>query len=572
MPLKMDEVVHSIKNRMHVADFNPVTAVALNQLTHEIITEQLNVPVFWSQLLRSSFSEQDRLRILQALRNEAERSHVKEFLKSIVPPKIKELCQRLLSLRPSDSRVATIDPKELNLNPDNFTETFAYDDTCDKLTSSMESNEVLIRVYHSLDHTLGAGSEATLYIALLGLARRISEDDSLPLRSQYAPLRDANGHLIVSKNIMVAKKPHVPKDDGTTKAKVDVRRHERGSINLRDLTLPHFYTEESKKALPGLWSLPRFADFGDNKCLYYEYVEGIMLHNLLDVKEFDILARLITLKHMAQTLHYIHSMGYIHSDLKPQNVIIANSGIATIIDFGLTEKYLDSHKTLNEPMQKKIVGTPLFMSPEQVTKNSKGDPAISEIRYVSPFKSQDELALVRRSKPEAIVVVDGLEFKEVAADSPEYKTPFFFDSYLKAPFFSDTSGHVVPVTGKSDVFSLGINILLLTTGTCHLPHPTDTKRIIQDLCAFNIQLCDIKAKLPDPFNVREGDFEGSYKERLEQLIMRTLEQTPQRRPSAHDVAEELREIIWSCFGGDHSFFSTFDDECTYLRNRLYRRH
>jgi serine/threonine protein kinase len=437
----------------------------------------------------------------------------------------------------------------------------------------MENGDLVVRVYYSLDHTLGAGSEATLHIALLGLARKISEDDRWPMKSRYAPLRDSYGNLLVARHIMVAKKPHATSEDASAKARVDVRRHQRGSINLRDLTLPHFFTQESKKTLPGLWSLPRFADFGEDKRLYYEYVQGVLLQSVLNAKEFDILARLITLKHMAQTLHYMHAMGYIHNDVKPQNVIISESGIATVIDFGLTEKYLEAYKTLDEPMQKKIIGTPLFMSPEQVTKRSKGDPSVSQIRYAAPIKSQDQLAYLRRTCPERIEVIDGLEFEIVDAATPGLKTPFFHDSYYNANFFSDEKGNVVPITGKSDVFSLGVNILYLTTGTCHLAHPTDTRSIIQDLNNYSLHLPDIQARLPDPLNVAEGHAAAStsYKEKLEELIRATLEQSPQRRPAARVVAEKLREIIVLYFGGDQSFFSTFDDECTYLRNRLYRK-
>ena len=102
---------------------------------------------------------------------------------------------------------------------------------------------------------------------------------------------------------------------------------------------------------------------------------------------FDILARLISMKHVAQTLHYMHSMGYIHNDIKPQNVIIANTGIATIIDFGLTERYLDSHKNLDAKLKDKIVGTPFYMSPEQVTKQPSASRSIGDIGYVGPINS-----------------------------------------------------------------------------------------------------------------------------------------------------------------------------------------
>lgn len=568
MPVPMDQVISNLKTQMKAVDFEEAISHELGWIVNDVVTERLHAHIFWYRLLRECFANLDKSKMAEYLSNDTERNHIKNYLKSATPQKIRDIMWRMLNLQHLGNRVAVVDPEKLKLDPGDFIETYHYDDIHDTFESFMDPGKIIIRVYYSLDHTLGEGSEATLHVALLGIARKIIDDDSLPLKQQFAPVRDKYGNIIVLNNIMVAKKPKLPEING--QSKVDVKRHQKGSINLHDLTLPQFYTQESKKTLPGLWSLPRFADFGKDKRLYYEYVEGVPLQSLLNLKEFDILARLLTLKQMAQTLYYIHTMGYAHNDVKPQNVIISNRGIATIIDFGLTEKYIDSYKTLGEPLQRKIIGTPFFMSPEQVTKQSRADISINEIRYATPIKSQDELAYLRREQDSKIIVIDGIEFREVDKKYPGPKTPFFYDSYLKENFFSDEEGNVVPLTGKSDVFSLGVNILYLTTGTSHLKNPNDTKMIIKDLSNYNIEIGDIQKSLPDPLNITKGLAEGSYKEYLEQLIKDTLEQHPHRRPSAQEVAQRLRYIIWLYFGGDKTFFSTFDDECTYLKNRLYR--
>ncbi|MFW5774771.1 MAG: serine/threonine protein kinase [Chitinivibrionales bacterium] len=305
--------------------------------------------------------------------------------------------------------------------------------------------------------------------------------------------------------------------------------------------------------------------------LYYEYVEGCQLQELLQDDRFDLLARLITLKHIAQALHYMHSKGYIHNDVKPQNVIIARSGIATIIDFGLTEKYMEMYKEMDSPLYRKITGTPFYMSPEQITKRSQATRTISAIRYAASINSADEMAMLRRETPHRIVIIGGIPFKEVDRWAPDPKSPFFYDSYLDENFFASEKGDVVPVTGKSDIFSLGVNILVLTTGESHIEEKSDTQMMLKQIARYQIFLPDIEAILPEPLNITEGNVQGCYKKRLKDLITSMLQLFPHRRPSAQEVADQLQEIIWLYFGGDRTFFSTFDDECTYLRNRIYRR-
>lgn len=66
---------------------------------------------------------------------------------------------------------------------------------------------------------------------------------------------------------------------------------------------------------------------------------------------------------IARGLAYAHSKGVIHRDLKPSNILLDDAGNAYLTDFGLaklTENALELTKTGN------IVGTPVYMSPEQL--------------------------------------------------------------------------------------------------------------------------------------------------------------------------------------------------------------
>jgi eukaryotic-like serine/threonine-protein kinase len=67
-------------------------------------------------------------------------------------------------------------------------------------------------------------------------------------------------------------------------------------------------------------------------------------------------------KQVAQGLQKAHEKGIVHRDVKPGNIIITRDGVVKIVDFGLA-KLADQTRTTKEGA---AVGTPLYMSPEQV--------------------------------------------------------------------------------------------------------------------------------------------------------------------------------------------------------------
>src|SRR5262245_56092597 len=68
---------------------------------------------------------------------------------------------------------------------------------------------------------------------------------------------------------------------------------------------------------------------------------------------------------LALALHAAHTQGVIHRDLKPGNVMIDQRGEPVIMDFGLARRAdLVTEQLTN---QGDILGTPAYMSPEQIT-------------------------------------------------------------------------------------------------------------------------------------------------------------------------------------------------------------
>ena len=109
-----------------------------------------------------------------------------------------------------------------------------------------------------------------------------------------------------------------------------------------------------------------------------EYIDGYSLSELIHrYKQVPVyLAAYIILK-IAEGLKYAHSEGVIHRDIKPGNVLLSASGEIKLTDFGIAFRP-ESHESENVTKQGTILGTPAYMSPEQI-KSSKDAEGCSDL-------------------------------------------------------------------------------------------------------------------------------------------------------------------------------------------------
>jgi serine/threonine-protein kinase len=131
-----------------------------------------------------------------------------------------------------------------------------------------------------------------------------------------------------------------------------VHRFKIEARNARKLSHPH---------------IVRIHDIGEEmgrKYISMEYVNGSDLKRKVKTEgRFDLRTILHFGIQIADALAYAHRLGIVHRDIKPANIMLTSDNDTKVTDFGIA-KMLD--QTGEGTMVGAVIGTPLYMSPEQV--------------------------------------------------------------------------------------------------------------------------------------------------------------------------------------------------------------
>ena len=105
-----------------------------------------------------------------------------------------------------------------------------------------------------------------------------------------------------------------------------------------------------------------------------ELVKGMPITDYCDNRKLTPQQRLELFIPVCQAIQHAHTKGIIHRDIKPSNVLVAlydDKPVPKVIDFGVAKATGESltDKTLSTGFGT-IVGTPVYMSPEQATFNN----------------------------------------------------------------------------------------------------------------------------------------------------------------------------------------------------------
>jgi eukaryotic-like serine/threonine-protein kinase len=170
--------------------------------------------------------------------------------------------------------------------------------------------------------------------------------------------------------------------------------------------------------------------------LVMEYVDGTSLQDLLDLgKPFSLKQVSRFAVQMAEGLSAAHRLRLIHRDIKPANILLeAETERVRLTDFGLA-RTMD--RDLNLSQKGLLMGTPLFMSPEQVD----GKPltcasdlfSLGSVLYVLctgrlPFEYESLSALLH-----AVVTKEPVPVRQLNAQVPNWLAQTIERLHAKLP-------------------------------------------------------------------------------------------------------------------------------------------
>lgn len=107
----------------------------------------------------------------------------------------------------------------------------------------------------------------------------------------------------------------------------------------------------------------------DKTLAYYsmELVSGGTLEEYVQQKKINHATLIYLLAMVADALDHAHRQGVVHRDLKPSNIMMTADGEPKLVDFGLARSMFTTNleDSALRSMDGTVIGTPLFMSPEQ---------------------------------------------------------------------------------------------------------------------------------------------------------------------------------------------------------------
>ena len=116
--------------------------------------------------------------------------------------------------------------------------------------------------------------------------------------------------------------------------------HSKGNVYQESIIL---------KNLQGGEGIPKVYDFGKTSEFTYMVIDllGDSLSNLIkSVGKFSIETTTAILLQGLSRIEYIHSNGYIHRDIKPQQFLIGPHNILYLVDYGISKKYITDNNHL----------------------------------------------------------------------------------------------------------------------------------------------------------------------------------------------------------------------------------
>jgi len=168
----------------------------------------------------------------------------------------------------------------------------------------------------------------------------------------------------------------------------------------RDASFAERFTREARALAklnhPHIVTLYEFGQVDGLFFFLMEYVDGLNLGRLLEAGHMAPREALAIVPQICEALQCAHDCGIVHRDIKPTNILLSKGGHVKIADFGLAKLVGQEISGAEAPLTSRVapedgspdlayqpndtltragrvMGTPIYMAPEQVTNPSEVD-------------------------------------------------------------------------------------------------------------------------------------------------------------------------------------------------------
>jgi serine/threonine protein kinase len=202
-------------------------------------------------------------------------------------------------------------------------------------------------------------------------------------------------------------------------------------VALKELAVPDYLSDEEKEEIrerfrleakaaarlthPHILTVHDIITSEERQFIVMEYLEGKTLRDILGERTFSTEEVMSIAPMIGEALHYAHSHGIIHRDVKPDNIFVLENGNIKVADFGIAKMLKVSDRTHTDV----IMGTPNYIAPElvkgmsydhRVDIFSLGVTLYEILAGRRPFDAENDYAIIFKVASEEPVPLD--EYKE----------------------------------------------------------------------------------------------------------------------------------------------------------------
>jgi serine/threonine protein kinase len=230
-----------------------------------------------------------------------------------------------------------------------------------------------------------------------------------------------------------------------------------------------------KMSHPNIIKVSDLVDEGDTVAFVMEYIEGDTLKEYMERKGRlgdEEIKTIFT--QILEAVGYVHDQNLVHRDIKPSNFMITSGGKIKLMDFGIAKNTDASSAEYTQTGTGVQMGTPMYMSPEQITETKSVTPQ-SDIYSLGVVLWQ----MVRGEKPYDTSTLSSFQLMTKIVNDPLSKTSTIWDDLIQKATEKDLDKRIKKI--KEFNLSALISTLSISEETVvHISNPNEVTVLLNN--------------------------------------------------------------------------------------------